>query len=123
MTPALSLLHRLELTLWQAETRFDSALMDRTFAPDLIEFGRSGRRYRRDQMLFDASERQEMDATLHDFTTRVLSADLAQCTYVSEVRRPDGTEWANRSSIWDRSSGNWQLRFHQGTAIPEGLHP
>jgi hypothetical protein len=122
MTLALTLLHPLELTLWRADTRFDRALMDRTLAPDFMEFGRSGRRYTRDQVLFEAEQR-DIDATLHDFTTRALSTDLVQSTYVSEVRRPEETEWANRTSIWDRSSGRWQLRFHQGTAISEGLHP
>ncbi|MEO8244481.1 MAG: nuclear transport factor 2 family protein, partial [bacterium] len=111
-------LHALELTLWSRETRFDRALMDATFAPDFHEFGRSGRRYSRDQMLFDASDAQDIDATLHDFTEHPLSDTITLCTYVSEVRTPDGPERANRASIWDCASGRWQLRFHQGTAIP-----
>lgn len=105
----------LEHSLWRAETRFDRALMGATFAPDFFEFGRSGRRYTREEMLFDQADRQEIDATLHNLTTHALSPGLALVTYISEVRFPDGTEWANRSSIWDRSSGRWLLHFHQGT--------
>lgn len=111
MTPDLA---ALEQSLWRRETRFDRALMDATFAPDFFEFGRSGRRYTRDEMLFDPSEATAIHATLHDLKVTRLSPDLALVTYVSEVR--DGEpEWANRASIWDRASGRWLLRFHQGT--------
>ncbi len=116
MTPTLTLLPALELTLWRAETRFDRALMDATFAADFHEFGRSGRTYTRAEMLLDAASREDIDATLHHLTSRPLSDTIAHVTYISEVRHPEGTEWANRSSLWDLSTGAWQLRFHQGTA-------
>ncbi len=103
-----------EQSLWRAGTRFDRALMEATFAPDFFEFGRPGRRYMRDETFFDPAEAEEIDATLHDIRITTLSPDLALVTYVSELRYHE-TEWANRSSIWDRSSGRSQLRFHQGT--------
>jgi hypothetical protein len=104
----------LEHTLWQTKTRHDRALMEATFAPDFHEFGRSGRRYTRDQLLPDG-EHDPIDATLHDLTVTQVSPEIALVTYSSELRRPTGTEWANHSSIWDRASGRWRLRFHQGT--------
>jgi hypothetical protein len=122
MTPDLTQLPPLEHSLWAEDTRFDRALMDRTFAPDFFEFGRSGRRYTRAEMLFGPEDAQEIDATLHNLALRPLSQDVVLVTYQSEVRYPEGTEWGNRSSIWDRSSGAWQLRFHQGTVLPEGLN-
>ncbi len=115
---SLMTLHPLELTLWTRETRFDRALMDATFAPDFHEFGRSGRRYTREELLLDPKDARDFDATLHDFTVHELSETINLCTYISEVSTQKGTEWANRSSIWDRSSGRWQLRFHQGTPLP-----
>ena len=87
--------------------------MDQTFAADCHEFGRSGRHYTRAELL--SADAHPIDATLHKLTTRLLSATIAHVTYISELRTPDGTEWANRSSLWDRSSGRWQLRFHQAT--------
>lgn len=104
----------LEHTLWVTETRHDRALMDATFAPDFHEFGRSGRRYTRDDLLPNG-ETQAIDATLHTLTVTQVSPTIALVTYRSELRRPSGTEWANRASLWDRTSGRWQLRFHQGT--------
>lgn len=104
----------LEHTLWRTDSRHDRALMDATFAPDFHEFGRSGRRYTREDLLPNG-EAQTIDATLHALTITDLSPTIALVTYRSELRRPTGTEWANRSSLWDRTSGRWQLRFHQGT--------
>ena len=104
----------LELTLWRAETRYDRALMEQTFAPDFREFGRSGRRYGRDDLL-PTGETHGIDATLHDLTVTEIGPTTALVTYVSELRRPTHTEWANRASLWDRTTGRWQLRFHQDT--------
>ena len=115
MTPELTSLHALEISLWRTATRFDWTFMNATFAPDMFEFGRSGRRYTREELLPTKDDQQDIDARLHNLNTRPLSTDLAQVTYHSEVRRSGAIEWANRSSIWDRSSGRWQLRFHQGT--------
>jgi hypothetical protein len=104
----------LEHSLWHSETRYDRALMETTFAPDFREFGRSGRRYIRNDLLPNGDP-DPINATLHDLTITNLSDTIALVTYVSELRRPTGPEWANRSSLWDRASGRWQLRFHQGT--------
>jgi hypothetical protein len=105
----------LEHNLWRTDTRYDRALMNATFAPDFREFGRSGRRYTRDDMLLDAVDAEAIDATLHGLTVTEITDGVALVTYISQVRHPDGTEWANRSSLWHLTAGRWQLRFHQGT--------
>ncbi len=119
MSATLHLLRPLELTLWHPETRFDPILMDQTFAPDFHEFGRSGRRYTRAELLH--AEAHPFTATLHNFIATALSATIALTTYQSELHTPEGTEWANRASIWDNSTGRWQLRFHQGTPLTDAL--
>jgi hypothetical protein len=42
-TADIAELRKLEETLWLSETRSDNNLMGQTFAPDFLEFGRSGR--------------------------------------------------------------------------------
>lgn len=93
--------------------------MDMLFAPDLIEFGRSGRIYTRSQLLPDAGESRQINATLPltQFAARFLSKSIAQVTYISEVHYGGTLERSNRSSIWGRNGEGWQLRFHQGTPI------
>ena len=119
VTADLDMLRGLEESLWIAETRYDLELMERLFAPDFIEFGRSGRVYPRAEMLLAPKEPREIRATLPlpDFHARHLSPDIVQITYISEVRYDNELERANRSSIWSRHPDGWKLRFHQGTAI------
>ncbi|NBZ87634.1 DUF4440 domain-containing protein [Stagnihabitans tardus] len=105
----------LEWQLWRAETRHDPALMEATLAADFFEFGRSGRRYTREELILAPSAARPFTAQLHDLEVKEMSDTIALVTYVSELTGPDGLEWANRASLWDRSSGRWQLRFHQGT--------
>jgi hypothetical protein len=112
-------LRQLEENLWRAETRFDDALMDGVFAADLIEFGRSGRIYARDDMFIGQAGWTEIDAVLPlaNISIRTLSRDIVQVTYISEVRYGSKVELANRSSLWRRVDGGWKLCFHQGTPI------
>jgi hypothetical protein len=109
-------LEHLEEELWREETRFDRKRMTEIIAPDFIEFGRSGRIYRKEDSL--AVSRQPIDAQfpLPDFEARLLHPDVAQVTYNSAVRYDGVVQRARRSSIWSRIPGGWILRFHQGTS-------
>jgi hypothetical protein len=102
----------LEWALWRAETRFDAEFMERTLAPDFAEFGRSGRVYARADTLAVGGD--SIDAKLRDFQFAMLAEDVALLTYISEVQH-EQLDIANRSSVWVRRDGRWQLRFHQGT--------
>jgi hypothetical protein len=112
-------IRKLEESLWRPETRFDNSLMDKIFAPDFFEFGRSGRRFSRSELLFKEGQFKEINATLPlpQFHARYLSEDTVQVSYISEVVYEGVVERGNRSSIWSRMSGTWRLRFHQGTAV------
>lgn len=107
----------LEHAVWQAVSAADRDFLAQIMAPDFFELGRSGRRYSRDDILSGMDQQPGVVTVLHDLRTHLLTPQITLCTYISEVRYDRGTEWANRSSIWDQSSGDWQLRFHQGTPI------
>ena len=106
----------LEESLWKSEIRFDLNFQERYFAPDLFEFGRSGRRYKREQMI--RSERSEINATLplENFKINKIDEYTVLVTYISEVQYEE-LERGNRSSLWSMYKDGWKLRFHQGTAI------
>lgn len=108
-------LQRLEEELWREETRFDIGRMEELLAPDFVEFGRSGRVYRRGDTL--AVPRGPIDAVLPlpGFRVRSLSPEIAQVTYDSAVTYGGVVQHARRSSIWSRAAAGWVLRFHQGT--------
>ncbi|PYC47940.1 hypothetical protein DI396_07580 [Litorivita pollutaquae] len=113
-----SLLKNLEESLWRVETRYDPALMDRTFAPDFSEVGRSGRCYERSELLFQPDGGAVIDATLPlpGYSVDLIAPGVALATYTSEVRYGDNLEIGRRSSLWTQIKDRWQLRFHQGTA-------
>ncbi|MBO9412154.1 MULTISPECIES: nuclear transport factor 2 family protein [unclassified Ruegeria] len=110
-------LEQLEESLWTAETRFDPKLMDQTFDIYFVEFGRSGRRYEKSDMLMDANSDTSIGATLplSDYSVELVAPDVALATYTSELRQGDSCERARRSSLWIKVEGCWRLRFHQGT--------
>lgn len=110
-------LYRLEEDLWRAETRYDRALMDKCFASDFFEFGRSGRTYTRTELLPVAGETGEIPITLPlpNFKISAIDQNSVLITYQSELKGNGTHECANRASIWTKIDGQWQLRFHQGT--------
>jgi ribonuclease HI len=112
-------LRELEESLWREETRYDRGHMEAVLAPGFVEFGMSGRRYDRDAVLQTASGPIGARLPLLDFTVVFVRPDVALVTYISQDEAY-GPRRANRMSLWDRASGQWQLLFHQGTATPIG---
>lgn len=110
-------LRELEESLWRPETRFDQAYMDRILAPDFFEFGRSGRRYTREDTLTTLPHEIDARLPLENFAVHPIDSSVVLVTYVSEVRYEE-VEVGNRSSLWSKTDAGWQLRFHQGTPVP-----
>jgi hypothetical protein len=100
-----------EAAMWRSETRGDRSSMDRRLARHSAEFGRSGRRYARAEVLAVVVGEIHATLTLRDLQCRRLGGSVVLVTYQSEV---DGL-LANRSSIWRFTDAGWQMEFHQGT--------
>jgi DNA-binding MarR family transcriptional regulator len=109
-------LRALEESLWRAETRYDRAYMERTLAPDFFEFGRSGRIYTREDIIAIQPGAAPLRYSLSDFKITPIDRAVALVTYVSEVGAREPAR-GNRSSLWRKTAGGWQLSFHQGTAV------
>jgi hypothetical protein len=106
---------RLETALASADpTGIDEGL-PALLADDFFEFGASGRTW-------DAATTREALAgagaaepvELLEFEIDPLAPDVVLATYRLGPPRP-----SNRSTIWVRRDGRWQVRFHQGTLRPE----
>ena len=106
---------QLEHSLWQTETRYDSDYMERLVSAGFQEFGRSGRRYTRNDIITDTSGDTKIAAVLHNLTCDPVTDDVTLVTYICELDRDGTREWSNRASLWHKASGTWQLHFHQGT--------
>ena len=110
--------YELEVSLWKPETRFDRDYMDNLLTEDFFEFGRSGRTYRRDEVLSAPMQEIDIDLPLREFQIHPVAPDVVLITYVSEVQY-EQLEVGNRSSLWVKRDDGWKLRFHQGTAVEE----
>lgn len=111
-------LRELEESLWRSEKRFDHEYMNRVLAPDFFEFGRSGRIYTREETLSAPVQDINSKFPLRDFAIHNIATNVVLVTYVSEVEG-DKPEIGNRSSVWLKTGDRWQLKFHQGTVVPQ----
>ena len=111
----------LERSLIAPETRHVPGWLDRVLAMEMVEFGKSGRVFTRNDII--ASLAAERPATMQQYELASpecieLSADSVLVTYRLEPLVQGNGELlvaSLRSSIWCRRDDRWQMLFHQGT--------
>jgi len=118
-----ALLHELtalETELHSLDTRRDVSRMDELLHPEFEEFGRSGRKYSRDEVLSEVTaETKYPRVVATGFELAELGKGVALLTYISAHRTEAGEihRCTLRSSLWLRNNEGWRIRFHQGTPI------
>jgi len=109
----------LELRLLKPEIRAEPGEVDRLLHPDFSEFGASGRRWGRTEMIAALAAEQpageEPVVTATDLAGARLADDVIHLTFISQR----AGQRALRSSIWRRTPTGWRVYFHQGTLISE----
>jgi len=120
IAPTLTELQSLEVELHRPAARKSRERLNALLHADYLEFGRSGRRYTKTEIL----DRLPLkDATTNvwadNFELRTLAPGIALLTYLSSHVLPDGVHERHtlRTSIWQLAEQGWQMRFHQGTPI------
>ncbi|MGF6174354.1 DUF4440 domain-containing protein [Ensifer sp. 4252] len=118
----------LEEALHRPEVRRSRTAVEALLAEGFVEFGASGTRYHRAEMIEllcdedDEPADGELEAT--DFSLMPISSDAVLLTYRTVRRGSDGPErQALRSSIWKRTGERWQMLFHQGTLTRPAASP
>lgn len=108
----------LETELHRYETRSNRQRMETLLHPDFVEFGRSGTRYTRADILKEFGP-SSVPAAIHSchFDLVVLAQGVASLTYLSAHLDASGNPYRQtlRSSLWVCTEVGWQMRFHQGT--------
>jgi hypothetical protein len=108
-----------ELRLLEPAVRRDSRQVDALLHPDFVEFGVSGRRWERREIIDALAEEDrgggaDLVVAVSELAGRRLADGLVLVTYISE----DDQRRCRRSSIWRRTEAGWRVLFHQGTLIP-----
>ncbi|UMZ09749.1 nuclear transport factor 2 family protein [Pseudomonas sp. MPFS] len=110
----------LERRLQEADVRGDRQALDALLADDFLEFGASGGRWNKAQVLASLVQESFIERHIEQFAVQWLAADLAQATYLCHNAAGPGrvASSAWRSSLWRCREGRWQMLFHQGTPRP-----
>lgn len=106
-----------EIALQSPEVRGDAARVDALLHDDFAEIGRSGRLWTRDEilaMIADETRGESPQTAEWQFTELAPHNVLVTYAIVRE-----GDVFSRHSSIWDLSSSEPRLRFHQGTRVAE----
>ena len=102
----------LERSMLTDEVRTDRAAMAALLHPDWQEVGRSGRLWTREEVLDEIGPIAPVDV-------EVLSADRIGPDAILLLWRTSTADRSTlRSTLWLRTGGRWQARFHQGTDEP-----
>ncbi|MBK7541048.1 MAG: nuclear transport factor 2 family protein [Candidatus Competibacteraceae bacterium] len=112
-------LQRLEALLHTNEVRQDPEALAALLHPDFEEFGRSGRRYSRCEVLAEFTDGACLPKVqAESYEVSLIGEGVALLTYTSAHAAEGPTRRATlRSSLWVLSRGKWRLRFHQGTPV------
>jgi hypothetical protein len=109
---------RHELALLDPSVRRHRDRVSALLAEDFIEFGSSGRVWTR-EIIIDLLANEEFQPTaLEDFHCGRIADGVMLVTYRTVRPGVDGGAPTStlRSSLWVReASGEWRIRFHQGT--------
>jgi hypothetical protein len=114
----LNELRQLEVELHSSETRRNRSRVELLLHPDFLEYGRSGTRYTRDDILREVSAGSVLPVVhAQNFDLIVLAENVALLTYLSAHADAEGNLGRHtlRSSLWVRTDVGWQMQFHQGT--------
>lgn len=120
MTFAPDELLGLELALARRDEASIPGGYEAVLAADFEEIGASGRRWTRAETLTVlAGEPRDATVRIETFVAAPLAQDIVFATYDTVGLGADGLPARRqRSSIWVRRGGRWQMRFNQGTPVP-----
>ncbi|WP_343319490.1 RNase H family protein [Arthrobacter sp. TMP15] len=108
----------LERELLDPAVRADPLRTGELLHPDFEEIGVSGRRWSRQEILDMLQDEEATSTDLEVLSLVKIDTVTALLSYrsVAQVEKSSQPRSSLRSSLWQRDSGAWRLRHHQGTA-------
>jgi hypothetical protein len=108
-----------EESLLDPGVRHDGIRLRALLVDGFQEFGSSGRVWTLEQIVDLLATEASQPLSMEDFECHRIAEGVALVTYRSVRFDSKTTEriTALRSSLWTEESGEWRLRFHQGTRM------
>jgi len=119
MNDITNTIKELELSLLKPEVRSSKEALDMLLADDFVEFGTSGNKYTKTDILERLPNTLErVEYVVSDFSVEMPSEDIAIATFKTE-RTTDGKDKviSQRSSHWRKRGSGWQMFLHEATPI------
>ncbi|TCS42691.1 DUF4440 domain-containing protein [Reinekea marinisedimentorum] len=111
----------LEIALHKKQPHTGETPLSAMLHNDFFEIGRSGARvgYQDAAGWLDSDAPSGSEIWSQDFDCSVVAEGLVLLIYNSAELGADGSlqKHARRSSLWQKVGDQWQLRFHQATAV------
>ena len=111
------LIEQLEIELLQPKIRKSKERLNELLADNFFEFGMSGDKYTKQDILNILPQSKGIRYEGTDFESVEISPNTILLTYRASVENTNTNKkiWTLRSSIWQKRNDNWQMIFHQGT--------
>ncbi|MCP4704586.1 MAG: DUF4440 domain-containing protein [candidate division Zixibacteria bacterium] len=106
-----------EKHLFLPEVRKSAKELDRLLAEKFVEFGSTGDKYNKQQIIDTLDAESELQITATGFDFEQLAGEAVMLTYRAVIKE-QGVEKERlslRTSIWKLIENRWQMLFHQGT--------
>jgi hypothetical protein len=103
----------LENALLTEEVRKSEDKLNQLISDDFVEFGSSGKIYKKSDILKFLPQEEFKKITITDF--EIISSGKDEISVCYKSNSEDNITL--RSSIWKKEEGNWKIIFHQGTKI------
>ncbi|HET9259677.1 MAG TPA: DUF4440 domain-containing protein [Acidimicrobiia bacterium] len=110
------ILYEAEAALTNPDVRQVRARIELLLHPDFSEVGSAGDIYDRATIIDMMTTEAPGEVMIRDFEAQRLSEDVAVVRYRSVGLTGQETR---RTSLWVNYEGNWRLRHHQGTKVPD----
>jgi hypothetical protein len=109
-------LREAEELLFQPVIRRSAEAVSRLLADEFCEFGSSGRRFTKQEIVEALQKEAAGRISIQDFQAHILASGVALVTYqATRQAAPNQVTISLRSSLWVRREERWQMLFHQGT--------
>lgn len=108
----------LELELLAPATRHNRQRIYALLADDFQELGASGQRFGKAEVLAHLPQEQGIGFSATDMQAEWLSTTVVLIQYGLTRTEAGISNHSRRSSIWVFDQERWQMRYHQGTRVP-----
>ena len=106
----------LEQELLRPSVRADGRRLNALITDDFLEVGATGRSFVKAEVLVRLPQESGVVFAASEMRACLLAPDVALVTYLASRTHEGQTAHSVRSSVWVQHAGNWQMRYHQGTA-------